>query len=91
VTAPLALADIANPQAVIYPVPAQDLLTIQLTHIETYTVALYNALGQKITTNKTQQSDKLILDVKGLSNGVYFIDIEKDGIKDTRPIVLGDD
>ncbi len=91
VTAPLALADIANPQAVIYPVPAQDLLTIQLTHIETYTVALYNALGQKITTNKTQQSDKLILDVKGLSNGIYFIDIEKDGIKDTRPIVLGDD
>ncbi|WP_297516873.1 DUF4832 domain-containing protein [Flavobacterium sp.] len=91
VTAPLALADIANPQAVIYPVPAQDLLTIQLTHIETYTIALYNALGQKITTNKTQQSDKLILDVKGLSNGIYFIDIEKDGIKDTRPIVLGDD
>ncbi|MFN7776402.1 DUF4832 domain-containing protein [Flavobacterium sp.] len=91
ITAPLALADVANPQAVIYPVPAQDLLTIQLTNIELYTVALYNALGQKITTQKTQQSDKVILDVKGLSNGIYFVDIEKDGIKDTRPIVLGDD
>lgn len=91
VTSPLAIAEASSLESVIYPVPAQDVLHIEMPGIDLYQIALYNSLGQKIDTEQTVTANRKTLYIKGLSDGVYFVEISKDGIKDTRRIVLTDD
>ncbi|MEN9336026.1 MAG: hypothetical protein RLZZ500_1013 [Bacteroidota bacterium] len=91
VTSPLALAETVKIESVIYPVPAQDELYVEMAGIEDYQVILYNALGQKIDTQQTVSNNRKTLYVRGLGEGVYFVEVSKDGIKDTQRVVLTDD
>lgn len=91
VTSPLALAENVKFESVIYPVPAQNELHVEMAGIENYQVVLYNSLGQKINTEQSLVNNRKTIYVNGLSDGVYFVEISKDGIKDTRRVVLTDD
>jgi hypothetical protein len=73
----------------IFPVPANNELNIELDNIEDYQVALYNSIGQTIKLpTATKEINKLTLNTNTLSDGLYFIDFTKNGVRDTRKIIV---
>ncbi len=62
----------------LYPNPATDVLHIKTNTTGTYTVKIYNALGQAIiSTNSTLP--EITIDVNKLRSGIYFVKIETNG------------
>ncbi len=72
----------------IYPVPANNSLTIELNAIENYKVSFYNNLGQKISPKVTTEKNQLQVDIETLSNGIYFVDIDNGSYNDTRKFIV---
>ena len=73
----------------LYPVPAQNELTVELDDLNEYQVSLYNSLGQLIDVPTSAISaSKLILNTSNLVDGLYFVDLSKGAIKDTRKIIV---
>lgn len=72
----------------IYPVPAHDLINVEFDGVEDYQMNFYNSLGQIIETKQTIDSNKLSVDVSAMNDGLYFIEFIKDGIRDTRKIII---
>ena len=76
----------------VYPVPAIDVL-----YIETNTsfdasseILLYNVLGQLVNRIDTSnQGNRITLDVSQLSNGIYFLKIQKDGAISNKKFMVG--
>jgi hypothetical protein len=61
----------------IYPNPANDFLNIQFNHGLSGEVKIYNVAGKELVSNKLNRSTPLCkLDVSGLSNGIYFVQID---------------
>jgi hypothetical protein len=74
---------------VIYPVPTNDHLVMELENIGDYNVAVFNTLGQRINLKSTvESSNKLTLDTQTLSNGVYFVSLENGTNKVTKQIIV---
>ena len=73
----------------IYPVPANNELNIELDNIEDYNITLYNSIGQivKLTTI-AKELNKVSLNTNSLSDGLYFVDLSKGAINDTRKIII---
>ncbi len=84
----LAVADNTKFDMNIYPIPAKDKVSIELESINDYTFTFYNALGQKIATKNTLETNKLTINTQELSDGLYFIEFSKGAIKDTRKIIV---
>jgi PKD repeat protein len=60
----------------LYPNPTANDLTIDIgNYTDTYTVTVYNNLGQAVTY-KTELVDNNLLSLSELANGVYFVQIE---------------
>ena len=58
----------------VYPNPANDLLTIQLNSItENFTTEIFNTLGEKIY----QSANNKTIDVSTFSQGMYFISVHQ--------------
>ena len=73
----------------IYPMPANDQITVELDRIEDYTVSMYNSLGQTISMkNAVTESNKMTLATSSLSDGLYFIEFAKGAQKDVRKIFI---
>ena len=73
----------------LFPIPANDNLTIELDAIEQYKIVVYNSLGQRITTKVSMtEANKMTLNTSTLSNGLYFVEFTKGTIKDTRKIIV---
>ena len=73
----------------IFPVPANNELHVELDNIEDYQVSLYNSIGQMITVPMvSKEINKLTLNTNTLSDGLYFIDFTKNGVRDTRKIIV---
>ena len=73
----------------IFPVPANNELNIELDNIEDYQVALYNSIGQTIKVQMAyKEINKIVLNTNTLSDGLYFIDFTKNGVRDTRKIIV---
>lgn len=81
-------------QAVVYPNPASDVLTVsfQLQQTEVLSLNLYDMVGRRITNNTVHaynagnQVVKMPIDVQ---SGIYFLAIEgKDGVLTTQRVVV---
>ncbi|XMO85392.1 T9SS type A sorting domain-containing protein [Algibacter sp. AS12] len=68
----------------IYPNPVNDVFT--LSNVAGSKISIYNILGKQILTSPIKQNSQLI-DVSHLSNGVYFIKINKEGRVITKKII----
>jgi hypothetical protein len=74
----------------IYPIPAQQSLTITgLDALGKASIAIFDQSGrQLLTVSKEDTSPTMLLNVSGLSNGVYFIEIQGETQKLTRKIII---
>ncbi len=72
-----------------YPMPANDQLTIELDNIEDFTISVYNSLGQKISiANSVTEASKMSLSTSSWSDGLYFIEFANASQKDIRKIYI---
>jgi hypothetical protein len=75
---------------VIYPVPTNDHLVMEMQNISDYQIAVYNALGQRVNVeSKADSSDQVTLTTSNLSNGIYFVSVADGKNKVTKQIVVG--
>ncbi len=84
----LAVADNSKFNMSIYPLPANEKVSIELESIKEYSFSFFNALGQKIVTKNTSETNKLTINTQELSDGLYFIEFTKGAVKDTRKIII---
>ena len=73
----------------LYPVPAKNELTVELNDLNEYEISLYNSLGQLIKVpNTIVSNNKVVLNTSSLVDGLYFVDLSKGAVKDTRKIIV---
>jgi hypothetical protein len=73
----------------LYPIPAQNELTVELEDLNDYKISLYNSLGQVIEIpTSVLTANKVLLNTSNLVDGLYFVDLSKGAIKDTRKIIV---
>ncbi len=72
----------------IYPVPANNEITVELEKINDYKVTLYNSIGQVVNASTSSELNKLTFNTSNLSQGLYFVEFTKDSIRDTRKIAI---
>lgn len=85
----LSTADNAKLNMTIYPVPANNLLNIELDNVEDYDITVYNSIGQSIKIPTiSKELNKVSFNTNSLSDGLYFVDFTKGPIKDTRKIII---
>lgn len=82
------IADVSNLNSAVYPNPMSNSCTVELEGIEggTYSIQLFNTLGQDVTGSiNVQQFDiqkpKFQLTANQISNGLYFYAINENGKK----------
>jgi hypothetical protein len=89
VTEALSVGDNTKISPVIYPVPANDELIVEMENIADYKVTLFNTLGQNFNiTSKEVDGNKLSLNTQSLSDGVYLLRFENGTIVDTKRIIV---
>jgi len=84
----LSVADNTRLNVVLYPVPADNILNVEMDAAEDYKFTVYNSLGQQIKLNSTQNGNKVSFDTQSLSNGIYFIQFENGQTNDSRRFVV---
>lgn len=84
----LAVTDHAKLDMTIFPVPASSEMNIVLESIEDYKITFFNNLGQVVTVPTVSQTDKVIVNTSNLNDGLYFVELSKGTIKDTRKIIV---
>lgn len=61
----------------IYPNPSTDIFTIQAENaFGDFNLSIYNALGQKVFSNKYNSSNIIELDLSFLEQGLYYLDMQ---------------
>ena len=89
VNAPLlGVANNSKLSMTIYPVPANNELAIEMDGINDFKVSVYNSLGQNVNASNTIEINKMTINTQNLSNGLYFVEFSKEGIKETRKIIV---
>lgn len=77
---PLGITDFEFNAISIYPNPTHDLLNISLKGTDLpNSVLIYNTLSQVVLSKNVVNSSDLVVNTGGLSNGIYFIKVIKDG------------
>ncbi|MBK8492930.1 MAG: DUF1566 domain-containing protein [Saprospirales bacterium] len=73
----------------VYPNPARDLLHIVLdsNFWENGDFALYDSAGKSVIAGKVS-GNNLNLDIRSLPAGVYFLQMEKEGVRVTRKVII---
>ncbi|PKR82194.1 hypothetical protein CW751_02360 [Brumimicrobium salinarum] len=77
----------------VYPNPASDVANVSfnINDSKLVQIDLVNIMGQKISTNKIQSNvgqNLVMIDTEGVEAGVYLININVDGVKKTKRIVI---
>jgi photosystem II stability/assembly factor-like uncharacterized protein len=73
---PNSISSIKNTKLKIYPVPVQEILTIELPSNGTYNLVISNSLGFKISSS-TVQGEITSINTRNLSPGLYFVHLSK--------------
>ena len=72
----------------IYPNPANDVLNVNLAHVNAASVAIYDIQGRMISRERTSNTGVQKLDISNLVKGLYFVVIENtEGQKMTKKFV----
>lgn len=79
---PVGIENSRHPEMVIYPNPADDVLTIR--GIDVKSVKIYNMTGQRVS----EISNKSMLDVSNIEPGIYVIDVNDRNDKSYKEVIL---
>jgi len=80
--------DDPSARIVISPVPATDHLTVSFPGAGKYTVLLLNVIGQPVKEPLSSTGYSLTWQVSALPAGTYFVQISRDGIMETRTVLV---
>ena len=75
----LSISDERAPEWTVFPNPASQRVTVVGSTAYSANLTLRNALGQTVRTVNTEGTSEFTLDLQGLSQGVYFLDIASRG------------
>ena len=79
---------IINSSLIIYPNPVNNILSISFPNDNIYsTINLYNILGEKVLPSYSTQSTNYTIDLKNLSQGIYFLEVITNGERMVRKVV----
>lgn len=84
----LGVADATMVSALIYPVPANNEIYVEMDMIDQYGIAMYNSLGQKINVKSQLAANKMTISTDNLSDGIYYIKFTNGQKNDTRRVVV---
>ena len=82
-----AITNYKNNSVSVYPNPTTGILNINLSDVHETELVLYNITGQKIIS-KTIHDKVATIDLNGLSNGVYYLQVKNENGIDTKKIIL---
>lgn len=72
----------------IYPVPTNNELVVQYDGIEGFTALVFNSIGQRVGVSSEISGNKMTLNTSGLSNGIYFVQLDNGTSKTTRKFIV---
>lgn len=84
----LGVNDSEKIQWVAYPIPTKDELILEGNDIENYNWTVYSSLGQKMKVSSRLDTNKISISTQNLSNGIYFIQLEKNETKETIKFIV---
>ena len=81
---------LSKPLLNIFPLPANDIMTIDLNSPGEYILCLYNASGIRILERKIKGEDNksINLDVASLPQGIYYLWLYTDNYNETRKVLI---
>ncbi len=84
----LSISDERAPEWTVFPNPASQRVTVVGSTAYSANLTLRNALGQTVRTVNTEGTSEFTLDLQGLSQGVYFLDIASRGALHHQRLVV---
>jgi hypothetical protein len=84
----LGVADNTKLNLSMYPVPTKEELTVEMEGIQDFDTAVFNAMGQNVKVSSRTETNKIVLETSGLSDGLYFVEFTKDNIRDVRKFIV---
>ncbi len=88
VTSALAVIDNNILTPVIYPVPANGELIVEMENIADYKAEIYNTLGQSFGVKSNIDNNRMILNTESLAVGVYFIRLSNGQSSTTKRFIV---
>lgn len=88
VTTALGVAENTKLDLTIYPVPTKESLTVEMEGIGDFNSRIYNSIGQDVKVSSRSEFNKTVFETSGLSDGMYFVEFTKDGIRDVRKFIV---
>jgi len=84
----LGTTDNTTVNALIYPVPANNEIFVEMANLDQYAIVMYNSIGQKINVKSQLSANKMTIDTESLSDGIYYIKFTNGQVNDTRRLVV---
>lgn len=84
----LGTADSTTVNALIYPVPANNEIYVEMSNLDQYAIVMYNSIGQKINVASQLSANKMTINTESLSDGIYYIKFTNGQVNDTRRLVV---
>ena len=72
----------------IYPNPAKNKVLIEGFSNGEIVVSVFNLLGNKLEIIQTESFNKIELDISGLTEGIYLLNIENHGVSQWRKLII---
>jgi len=72
----------------IYPVPTHGELTVEYDGIDEFKATVFNSVGQVVGVSSSVSGNKMLLNTSGLSNGIYFVQLENGSVKTVKKFVV---
>lgn len=74
--------------ALVYPIPANTEIFVEMDSVDQYAIEMYNSLGQLVTVNSVTTPTKVTINTESLTDGVYYLKISNGQKNDTRRVVV---
>lgn len=88
VTSALAITDNNTLTPVIYPVPTNGELVVEMNNIADFKAEIYNTLGQSFGINASIENNRLMVNTESLATGVYFIKLSNGQVSTTKRFIV---
>ena len=85
VSVPGATSISANKQGVVWPNPAQDYIVVESGASENVVYKVYNITGSLVLQGALQ-SGSMKIDIASLASGIYSLELNKSGVRETHKI-----
>lgn len=72
----------------VFPNPTKNKITVEVANVDAYTLTLVDVLGKVVLSQSANSAQNVTLDLSNQAKGVYFLNVESNGAKTTKKIIL---